>query len=169
MSHKEEWIAIFWTFPLPEITDVPALLDAGQDLLAHISEVSNALFPQKHTPHSRDLPWWSQECSLACTALQSCHWWDWKHHSMVLHMTIRDAKWEWVNRMIEDPEVSILDLAKWRKGHHLWEIPPIANKSSLTHNPELMTSIFHSHFFNFLHDTSTPPSLIHHHNLETRP
>jgi hypothetical protein len=88
---------------------------------------------------------------------------------MVLHMTIRDAKWEWVNCMIEDPEVSILDLAKWRKGHRLWEIPPIANKSSLTHDPELMTSIFHSHFFNFLHDASTPPSLIHHHNLETRP
>jgi Reverse transcriptase (RNA-dependent DNA polymerase) len=88
---------------------------------------------------------------------------------MVLHMTIRNAKWEWVDRMIEDPKVSIWDLAKWRKGRHLQEIPPITDKSGLTHNPELMSSIFHSCFFNFLQDASTPPALIHWRNLDTRP
>jgi Reverse transcriptase (RNA-dependent DNA polymerase) len=88
---------------------------------------------------------------------------------MVLRMTIREAKREWVDKLIEDPDVSIWDLAKWRKGRRLREIPPITGKSGLTHDPELMSSIFENRFFNILQESSSPPELIHHRNLDTRP
>ena len=165
--HKDKWIASFHNFPLLEINNMPSLLEEGQKLLDHIAKVSNTLFSKKCTPRSRDLPWWSRECSLACTNLRSCHWQDCWHLSMVLRMTIRNAKWEWVDRMIDDPEVSIWDLAKWRKGCHLQEISPIAGPSGLTHDPATMSSIFHSRFFDFLQEASTPPKVILHCNLET--
>jgi hypothetical protein len=115
------------------------------------------------------LPWWSRECSLACAALCSCHWRDCKHHSMVLQMTIRNAKRDWVDQLLDDPDVSIWDLAKWRKGRRLKDIPPILADGSLTHDPDLMSVVFQSRFFDFVCETSPSPDLIHSQFLPTRP
>jgi hypothetical protein len=39
-------------------------------------------------------------------------------------MTICQAKCEWVDSLVDNPEISIWDLAKWPKGRRLKEIPP---------------------------------------------
>jgi Endonuclease-reverse transcriptase len=68
-SKKDEWIALFQEFPMPTISNKPSLLRAGQDLLHHITMVSDKLFPKKRVPHACNLPWWSQESSLAVASL----------------------------------------------------------------------------------------------------
>jgi Reverse transcriptase (RNA-dependent DNA polymerase) len=88
---------------------------------------------------------------------------------MVLQMTIRDAKQDWVDRMINDPDVSIWDLAKWRKGCRLKTIPPILADGALMHGPDLMLTVFQSRFFSFVRETSPSPDLIYSRSLLTRP
>jgi hypothetical protein len=88
---------------------------------------------------------------------------------MVLRMTIWDAKREWVDRLIDDPDVSIWDLVKWCKGRHLKEIPLIMTNEGLTHDPDIMSSCFCSRFFDILCDARLPPSLLHSRNLPTHP
>jgi hypothetical protein len=66
---------------------------------------------------------------------------------MVLRMTIRNAKREWVDSLIDNPDVSIWDMAKWRKGRRLKDIPPIMTATGLSQDPMLMTKTFLSRFF----------------------
>jgi Reverse transcriptase (RNA-dependent DNA polymerase)/Endonuclease-reverse transcriptase len=144
---KEDWIMRFRTFSPPEITDIPSLLAAAQGLLSHITDISDALFPRRSAPHADDLPWWNRECSLACAALKRCHWRDRRHLSMALRMSIREAKRAWVDSLIDNPDVSIWDMAKWRKGRRLKDIPPISTAAGLSHDPALMADAFLSRFF----------------------
>jgi Reverse transcriptase (RNA-dependent DNA polymerase) len=62
-------------------------------------------------------------------------------------MTIRNAKREWVDSLIDNPNVSIWDMAKWCKGRRLKDIPPIMTPTGLSHNPTLMADTFLSRFF----------------------
>jgi Endonuclease-reverse transcriptase len=122
---KDTWSAHFRDLPPPAISDEPSLLHAAHSLLSHMSDISDSLFPRCTPPTEQDLPWWTRECSLACAALKNCHWRDRRQLSMVLHMTIRNTKREWVDSLANNPEVSIWDMAKWRNGRCLKEIPPI--------------------------------------------
>jgi Endonuclease-reverse transcriptase len=144
---KDDWITCFRALPLPTINDIPSLLDAAQDLLTEISDICDSLFPRCSIPRDRDLPWWNRACSLACAMLKQCHWRDRRQLSMTLRMTIREAKREWVDSLIEDPDVSIWDMAKWRKGRCLKDIPPISTSTGLSHDPELMSDAFLNRFF----------------------
>jgi Endonuclease-reverse transcriptase len=144
---KDEWIARFKALPIPDITDVPTLLAAGQELLTRITNISDSLFQKRSTPRSTDLPWWNRECSLACATLKQCHWRDRRHLSMALRMTIRNAKREWVDSLIDNPDVSLWDMAKWRKGRRLKDVPPIMRSEGLSHDPGLMSDTFLSRFF----------------------
>jgi Endonuclease-reverse transcriptase len=42
---KVKWICLFWALLSPVITDIPSLLDAAQNLLVQISDISDSLFP----------------------------------------------------------------------------------------------------------------------------
>jgi hypothetical protein len=75
-------------------------------------------------------------------------------------MTIRNAKHEWVDSLIDNPDVSIWDMAKWRKGRCLKEIPLIMTPAGLSHNPELMSQTFLSRFFLLDGSRTEPLSLI---------
>jgi Reverse transcriptase (RNA-dependent DNA polymerase) len=88
---------------------------------------------------------------------------------MVLQMTICNAKWERVDRLIKDPDVSIWDLAKWHRGWQLREIPPILTEEGLTHDADIMSSCFCSRFFDIIHNVGSPPTLISSRNLPTWP
>jgi endonuclease/exonuclease/phosphatase (EEP) superfamily protein YafD len=154
---KDTWCDRFRDFKLPPITDEPSLLLAAQGLLSHITAVSDSLFPRRSSPSDRDLPWWTRECSLACAALKACHWRDRKHLSSALRMTIRNAKREWVDSLVDNPDVSIWDMAKWRKGRRLKDIPPIMTSAGPSQDPALMMETFLSRFF-FL-DTHPPTPL----------
>jgi hypothetical protein len=70
---------------------------------------------------------------------------------MALHMTIRNAKRKWVDSLADNPDVSIWDMAKWRKGRRLKDIPPIMTSTGPSQDPELMSETFLSRFF--FHDT----------------
>jgi Endonuclease-reverse transcriptase len=76
---KDKWCDLFWSYLIPDISDADSLCEAGCILLAQIGEVSDKIFTHPWPLKSRDLPWWSWECSLACAALRSCHWRDRKH------------------------------------------------------------------------------------------
>jgi endonuclease/exonuclease/phosphatase (EEP) superfamily protein YafD len=166
---KDDWIQRFKALPLPIITDVPSLCSAARDLLTQISEISDSLFSRRPAPSARDLPWWNRECALACAALKQCHWRDRRQLSMVLRMTIRNAKREWVDSLINNPDVSIWDMAKWRKGRRLKDIPPIVTADGLSHDPALMSDTFLSRFF-FLDSPRTEPlTPITSRSLPTRP
>jgi Endonuclease-reverse transcriptase/Reverse transcriptase (RNA-dependent DNA polymerase) len=166
---KDNWVRRFQDLPLPTITDVPSLLSAARDLVTQISDISDSLFSRRSTPTAKDLPWWNRECSLACTALRQCHWRDQRQLSMVLRMTIRNAKREWVDSLINDPDVSIWDMAKWRKGRRLKDVPPIMTAAGISHDPALMADAFLSRFF--LLDSHRPDPLtpIASRSLPTRP
>jgi Reverse transcriptase (RNA-dependent DNA polymerase)/Endonuclease-reverse transcriptase len=166
---KDEWIRRFRALPLPDITDVPTLLAAAHDLLTQISDISNSLFPRRSAPTAKDLPWWNRECSLACAALKQCHWRDRHQLSMVLCMTIRDAKREWVDSLIDNLDVSIWDMAKWRKGHRLSDVPPIMMTAGLSHDPALMSDTFLSHFFLLDSHRSDPLTPVSSRSLPPRP
>jgi Reverse transcriptase (RNA-dependent DNA polymerase) len=165
---KDSWCQTFSSLPIPEITDVTSLCHAAQELLRHIADVSDSLFPRRRPPTDRDLPWWTRECSLACAALKTGHWRDRRRNSSILRMTIRAAKREWVDSLIENPEVSIWDMAKWRKGRRLKEIPPITTASGLTNDPELMSEAFLSWFFFMNPPTAAPLSPITSRSLPSR-
>jgi Reverse transcriptase (RNA-dependent DNA polymerase) len=62
-------------------------------------------------------------------------------------MTIRNAKREWVDSLIDNPDVSLWDMAKWRKGRRLKDVPPIMTPEGLSHDPGLMSDTFLSRFF----------------------
>jgi endonuclease/exonuclease/phosphatase (EEP) superfamily protein YafD len=144
---RDTWCARFRDIKKTPITDEPSLLHAAQHLLTHIIEVSDSLFPRRSLPSDRDLPWWTWECSLACAALKTCHWRDRKQLSSALCMTIRNAKREWVDSLADNPDVSIWDMAKWRKGRRLKDIPPIMTSTGPSQDPALMTETFLSRFF----------------------
>jgi Endonuclease-reverse transcriptase len=153
---KDTWISQFRAVPILEITDVPSLLKAAQNLLLQITNISDSLFPRRSIPTAKDLPWWNRECSLACAALKQCHWRDRRQLSMVLHMTICNVKREWVDTLIDNPDVSIWDMAKWRKGCRLKDIPSIMTSAGLSQDPTLMSEAFLSRFF-FLESHHTNP------------
>ena len=88
---------------------------------------------------------------------------------MVLRITIRNAKREWVDLLIDNPEVSVWDMAKWRKGRHLKDIPPILTLGGLSHDPTLMSHAFLSRFFLFEKCHNEPLTPILSHSLPTRP
>jgi endonuclease/exonuclease/phosphatase (EEP) superfamily protein YafD len=166
---KDDWCLRFNALPIPEITNVSTLLAAGQEVLTRISDVSDSLFPKKSTPRSTDLPWWNRECSLACAALKQCHWRDRRHLSMALRMTIRNAKREWVDSLIDNPNVSLWDMAKWRKGRRLKEIPPIMTPDGLSHDPGLMSDAFLGRFFLLETHHSDPLTPVASRSLPQRP
>jgi hypothetical protein len=166
---KDKWRKRFSSLPLPSITDQMSLTHATCNLLNCISDVSDSLFPQKSPPTDRDLPWWSQECSLACAALKSCHWQDHHHHSMVLCMTIHNAKREWVDSLANNPDISIWDMAKWHKGRCLKDIPPILTMEGLSHDLDLMSTTFLSRFFHFRQDYEEPLTPLRSRSLPIHP
>jgi Reverse transcriptase (RNA-dependent DNA polymerase)/Endonuclease-reverse transcriptase len=166
---KEAWCSRFKELPTPIITDVASLCLAAQKLLIDIADISDSLFPKRRPSTDRDLPWWTKECSLACAALRTCHWRDRRQLSMVLHMTIRAAKREWVDSLIDSPEVSIWDMAKWRKGRRLKEIPPIESPDGISHDPEIMSQTFLSRFFFMTKPSDQPLSPISTRSLPSRP
>jgi hypothetical protein len=166
---KDAWIGLFWALPIPVITDAPTLLAAGQELLTQIADISDSLFPRRSIPHAKDLPWWNRECSLACATLKQCHWRDRRQLSVVLRMTIRNAKREWVDSLIDNPDVSIWDMAKWRKGRRLKDIPPIMTPGGLSHDPELMSDAFLSCFFLLESHHTNPLTPVASRSLPQRP
>jgi Reverse transcriptase (RNA-dependent DNA polymerase) len=166
---KDTWISRFQAFPSPAVSDVPSLLEATHNLLLQISDVSGSLFPRRSPPTEHDLPWWNRECSLACAALSQCHWRDRRQLSMVLRMTIRNAKREWVDSLIDNPEVSIWDMAKWHKGRRLKDIPPIMTAAGISHDPAHMTDAFLSRFFLLDRDRTDPLTPLSSRSLPTRP
>jgi hypothetical protein len=151
------------------ITDHSSLHDAACNLLSQISNISDSLFQRKSPPTDRDLLWLSQKCSLACAALKTCHWHQRWHQSMVLRMTIRDAKCAWVDKLIDNPDVSIWDMAKWCKGHWLKDIPPIHTEEGISHDADLMSTVFLQRFFLITHDNPKPLSLLSPRSLPMRP
>jgi Reverse transcriptase (RNA-dependent DNA polymerase)/Endonuclease-reverse transcriptase len=165
---KQEWVRRFQALPLPVITDEASLLSAARDLLTQISDISDSLFSRRSAPTAKDLPWWNRECTLACIALKQCHWRDRWHLSMALRMTIRSAKREWVDSLINDPDVSIWDMAKWRKGRRLKDVPPITTQSGLSHDPALMADTFLSWFFHLDSQRQVPLTPIVTRSLPTR-
>jgi hypothetical protein len=56
-------------------------------------------------------------------------------------MTIRNAKREWVDSLVDNPDVSIWDMAKWRKGRRLKDIPPIMTSAGPSQDLALMTDV----------------------------
>jgi Reverse transcriptase (RNA-dependent DNA polymerase) len=84
-------------------------------------------------------------------------------------MTIRAAKRDWVESLINDPDVSIWDMAKWHKGRRLKDVPLIVTTGGLSHDPEMMSATFLSRFFLLDSNRSEPLTPISSHSLPARP
>jgi Reverse transcriptase (RNA-dependent DNA polymerase) len=88
---------------------------------------------------------------------------------MALHMSIREAKRDWVDSLINDPDVSIWDMAKWCKGRCLKDIPPISTAAGISHDPTLMTDAFLSRFFHLESHHTDPLTPVTSRSLPPRP
>jgi hypothetical protein len=123
---KANWISAFSALALnpKHITDDVSLKECTSALQEAITEVSNSLFPQP-CPSARGLPWWNDHCKLAIAGLHGLHGDECRTAYLVLRNTIHRAKRDWFKTLLEDPEVNIWDLAKWRKGRRQKWLPPI--------------------------------------------
>jgi hypothetical protein len=64
-----------------------------------------------------------------------------------LRLTIRRAKRDWYETLLNDLEVNIWDLAKWRKGHWQAWLPPIQVEGGTSSDPTQMVEAFCDRFF----------------------
>jgi len=83
--------------------------------------------------------------------------------SKALCLTIWDAKRDWLQSLIEDPDMNLWDLAAWQKGRCRSWLPPIRGPTHTTVIPSEMADIFRTRFFDFptaplgpLHPTDSP-------------
>jgi Endonuclease-reverse transcriptase len=145
---KDEWITLFCSYPLSPMlpVDDASLRHLTQRIDEMIAETSSSLF-QLPRPASRSLPWWNTSCKLAVVALQGVHS-DERHSAYkALRLTIRRAKRDWYKTLLNDPEVNIWDLAKWRKGCRQAWLPPIQVEGGTSSVPTQMAEAFCDCFF----------------------
>jgi Reverse transcriptase (RNA-dependent DNA polymerase) len=64
-----------------------------------------------------------------------------------LHLTIWQAKRDWYEDLLNNPEVNIWDLAKWRKGRRQAWLPPIQVEGGMSSVPAQMAEAFCDRFF----------------------
>jgi hypothetical protein len=145
---KDEWITLFRSYPLSPVSpiDDAPLRHLTSRIDEMIAETSSTLF-QLPRPASRGLPWWNTSCKLAVAALHGVHG-DERHSAYkALHLTIRRAKRDWYKTLLNDPEVNIWDLAKWRKGRRQAWLPPIQVEDGTSADLAQMAEAFCNRFF----------------------
>jgi Endonuclease-reverse transcriptase len=145
---KDEWITLFRSYPLSPMSPVndASLRHLTQRIDEMIAETSSSLF-QLPRPASHSLPWWNASCKLTVTALQGVHSNERRSAYKALCLTIRRAKRDWYKTLLNDPEVNIWDLAKWRKGRRQAWLPPIQVEGGTSSDPTQMAEAFCTHFF----------------------
>jgi Reverse transcriptase (RNA-dependent DNA polymerase) len=74
-----------------------------------------------------------------------------------LRLTIRRAKRDWYETLLNDLEVNIWDLAKWRKGRWQAWLPPIQVEGGTSSDPTQMVEAFCDCFFVSTHPNQTNP------------
>jgi hypothetical protein len=114
----------------------------------NIRIVCSALFMQQKV-NPRGLAWWNNSCHLAVAGLSGTHGEACRQAYIILHTMIHGAKQDWYEKLLEDLEVSIWDLAKWRHSCHQSALPPIRDTEGLTTDPPHIAEAFHAHFFPF--------------------
>jgi hypothetical protein len=145
--------------PMAMLTDRTALSHAATTLLDTISTVSDSLFQKRSSTKGHSLPWWNEACRNAVTYMRGARGHERRVQMTGLRMTIRSAKREWYEKLLEDPSVSVWDLAKWRKGRRQPWIPPINCGEGPTSDRAQMSTTFRSHFFDLPPAESNLPPL----------
>jgi hypothetical protein len=113
----------------------PELYEAAAALTLAINDTSKSVL-QPRKVIARRLPWWNNACRLAVAALHGVHSEDHHQAYSVLRMTIQMAKRTWFEDLLEDPDVLIWDLAKWRHRRRAQSLPPIQDGNGLTMDGE---------------------------------
>ena len=116
-----------------------------------LHSVSSQHFERKVSSKGRGPSWWNDACKTAAVEVSQAHGAERRRLSANLRMTIREAKRAWFESLIEDPDVNIWDLAKWRHGRRSPWIPPILGTSGISSDPTEMADTFCERFFNFPH------------------
>jgi hypothetical protein len=119
----------------------PELYEAAAALALAIDDTSKSVL-QLRKVTTRGLPWWNDACRLAVAALHGVHGEAHRQAYSVLRMTIQMAKRTWFEDLLEDPDILIWDLAKWRHGHRARSLPPIQDGHGLTMDGEQMAVAF---------------------------
>src|SRR6267142_2087646 len=154
------WEAAFVDIPDPIIMDIPSLHSVASSIITIISTLSDCFFDPCGPRAAKGLPWWNEACSTTAGLARLSHSNDRRALNAALHLTIRDAKRAWIESLLNDPDTSIWNMAKWQHGrHHSW-IPPLTTaSSSISADPPVMVTIFQDRFFNLPHTASSPPPL----------
>jgi hypothetical protein len=127
---------------------------------------------QGHPTAGRGLPWWNDACRLAIAELTGLHGDERRQGYVTLRMTIWSAKRKYFEDLLEDPDVNIWDLAKWRNGRQQPKVPPICDREGLTTDPPRMAAAFRERFFpavRFEDNVDTPPPALPFPAFPTRP
>jgi hypothetical protein len=126
--------------------DRASLRSAVGELDDSIRLVCLALFARRKA-NPQGLAWWNDSCRLAVAGLSGTHGKACRQAYIVLRTTIRGAKRDWYEKLLEDPEVSIWDLVKWRHGCRQLALPPIRDTEGLTTDPPRVAEAFWTRFF----------------------
>ena len=150
---KKDWMKAFAEFPTPLITDIPSLTHASDNLINLTNATCKKFFARRKSGGSKGVAWWNDTCTIAAAEVSRAHGAERRRFSTVLRNTLRQAKQNWLEKVITDPTTSIWDLAKWQKGRHSPWIPPINGSA----NPDDIGSEFKKRFFHF--PRPPPPAL----------